>query len=188
MNRFSRSGMLLSVLLAAPLAAAVVSGPPAGEKVAPLKVFAATGPQKDKEVDYVAERKDKLTVYVILHEWDRPIARFLKTLDTALRDDQPAVEVVAVWLTDKKDEMKTYLPRVQQSLQLQGTSLTYFVGDKSGPNDWNLSPNARVTVVVAKGQKAAASFGYDAINETDVRQVRQAVKKAAEQTGAADQT
>ena len=39
-----------------------------------LKVFDATGPLKDKEVDYAAERKGKPTVYVFIQadKWDRP--------------------------------------------------------------------------------------------------------------------
>jgi hypothetical protein len=171
-----RTTTLAALLLALP-AWALPSGPAAGEKIAPLKVYAATGPQKEKELDYAAERKEQPTVYVLIRDWDRPVARFLKTLDGAVKEDSARTEVVAVWLTDQQEQTKTYLPLAQQSLKMEVTSLSVFLGDKGGPDGWNVNPDARVTVVVADKGKAAASFGYNSINETDVREVRQAVKK-----------
>src|SRR5438067_12963216 len=86
----------LLFLVTAPLRADETSGPPVGDKVPPLKVFAVTGEPKDKEVDYRELRKDKPTLYVLVHEWDRPVARFLRTLDRASKDDAPVAYLVAV--------------------------------------------------------------------------------------------
>ena len=63
-----RSSLLLAGLFLAFAAAGqdVDSGPESGKKVPALKVFDATGPKQDKEVDYAAERKDKATVYVFV--------------------------------------------------------------------------------------------------------------------------
>src|SRR5438874_10222916 len=79
----------------------VVSGPEKGKAVPALKVFDVTGPNKGKELDYKAERKDRPTVYVFVRadKWDRPMARFLRGLDEAVRKEKD-VHVVAVWLTD----------------------------------------------------------------------------------------
>jgi hypothetical protein len=65
----------------------VSSGPDQGEKVPALKVFDATGPHKDKEVDYAAERKDKPTIFLFIQaeKWDRPMARFVRKLDDTLQ-------------------------------------------------------------------------------------------------------
>ena len=49
----------------------LVSGPEPGKALPELKVLDVTGPQKDKELNYVAERKDKPTVYLFLREFDR---------------------------------------------------------------------------------------------------------------------
>jgi hypothetical protein len=156
----------------------VQSGPAVGDKVAALKVFDATGTHKDKEVDYAAERKDKPTVYLFVNEWNRPTARFLRTLDEALREDADKTYAVAVWLSDNVDRTKEYLPRAQQSLQLQQTALTVFPGEKRGPDGWGLNDMAHLTVVVAdKHNKVAATFALVSVNETDVRKVRMAVKK-----------
>ena len=80
----------------------VDSGPESGKKVPALKVFDATGPKQDKEVDYAAERKDKATVYVFVQadKWDRPMARFMRKLDETLLKESEEVYIVAVWRTD----------------------------------------------------------------------------------------
>src|SRR6266704_2953967 len=76
----------------------VSSGPDQGKKVPLLKVFDATGPNKDKEVDYAAERKEQPTIYVLIQsdKWDRPMARFLRELDQGLKKEPEGSLVVAV--------------------------------------------------------------------------------------------
>src|SRR4029077_2960581 len=129
----------------------VDSGPEHGKKVPALKVFDATGNSQDKEVDYVAERKDKPTVYVFVQadKWDRPMARFLRKLDEIVLKESQEAYVVAVWLTDDVDKTKAYLPRAQQSLKLQNTALTCFTGEKEGPKDWGINADAHLSAVVA---------------------------------------
>lgn len=161
----------------------VPSGPMVGKKLAALRVFAATGPQEGKELDYVADRGERLTVYVFIREWDRPVARFLKGLDSAVREESAQGLVVATWLTDDVEKTKGYLPFAQQSLKFQSTPLTVFPGDRNGPNDWDLSPNARVTVVVARGATSRARYGFGSVNETNVPMVRAAIQKALKELG-----
>jgi hypothetical protein len=158
----------------------VVSGPDRGKKVPPLKVFDATGPNQGKELDFAAERKDRPTVYVFVQadKWDRPMARFLRKLDEAVRKESKDAPVVAVWLTDSPSKTKEYLPVAQQSLQLQATALTYFPGEKAGPGSWGINADAHLTVAVANKQQVTATFGYRSVNETDVARVRDALKKA----------
>jgi hypothetical protein len=155
----------------------VTSGPEKGKKVPALKVFDATGPNKEKEVDYAAERKDRPTVYVFIRadKWDRPTSRFLRKLDEAVQKVEGA-SVVAVWLTDNPDKTKEYLPVAQRSLQLQATALTCYTGDKAGPDKWGINADAHLTAVVATKGKVGATFGFRSLNETDVPAVQDAVK------------
>lgn len=157
----------------------LVSGPEPGKALPELKVSDVTGPQKDKELDYVAERKDKPTVYLFLREFDRPIARFMKMLDTAIVEDGGERMSVAVWIHGELEKNKAYLPRVQMSLKLEKTAMTTFRGDPTVPG-WELHGDARVTVLVAAKGKVTARFGYVSVNDTLVREVRQALTKAAE--------
>jgi len=176
----SRPWLSVAALLAVCSAAhaQTVSGPEPGKKLAPLRVFAATGPNEAKELDYVAARGDKATVYVLVREFDRPAARFLKALDGAVREESAQAEVVAAWLTDDRDAMKTHLPRIQQSIKLESTSLAVSLSDKAGPDNWDVNPEARLTVVVARGGTVKARFGFVSLNETNVPPVREALKNA----------
>jgi hypothetical protein len=159
----------------------VASGPEQGKQVPALKVFAATGPHQDKEVDYAAQRKGKPTIYVFIQadKWDRPMARFLRKLDDAMPKKGEDYPLVAVWLTDNPDKTKEYLPVAQQSLQLQKTALSCFPGKKAGPKGWNINGDAHLTAVVVTTEgKVAATFGYRSINERDAPAVQNAYQKA----------
>jgi hypothetical protein len=161
--------------LAAALARAEVeSGPKEAEKVAPLKVYAVTGEPKDKEVDYAELRKDKPTVYVFVSakDFDRPMFRFLKKLDEDVSDDGL---VAAVWLTDNTQQTKEYLPKIAQ--YFKRAPLAVFSGT-AGPKDWAINPDAHLTAVVSHKGKVVKSFGYLSVNETDVPNVVEALKKA----------
>ena len=62
------------------------------------------------------------------------------------------------------------------------TALTCFTGNaKDGPKDWNVNGDAHITAVLANKQKVATTFGYNTINETDVKAVVAALKKALEE-------
>src|SRR5437667_4892304 len=172
MNRLRCFVTLACVLLVAPAQAQdISSGPTKGDKAPPLMVFDATGMHKDKDVDYAADRKDKPTVYVFIQadKFSRPMNRFLKVLDGKVKEDLGEdAYIVAVWLTDKPDTTKEFLPRVQQSVQYENTALTCFTGEKTGPKDWNINADAHLTAVVANKGKVVTNFGYNSINETDV--------------------
>lgn len=152
------------------------SGPEPGKSVPPLKVFDATGPERDKEVDYAKQRKDKPTLYAFVNaaKWDRPTARLMKKLDGAA--DKAGAYVVAVWLTEKVEEAKNYLPVAQQSLQFEHTALTCFPGDRFGPDGWNVNGEAGLTVVVADRGKVVASFGFRAASEAEAPKILKALE------------
>jgi hypothetical protein len=156
------------------------SGPKAGEKVAALKVFVAVGEPEGKEADLAAERKDGPTIYIFVQadKFTRPMNRFMKILDGEVGKLDDNARMVAVWLTDDADKSKTFLPRVQMSVKYEKTALTVFPGDKSGPQNWGINPDAHITAVVAHQGKVVASFGYLSVNDTDVPKVRDALKKA----------
>jgi hypothetical protein len=169
-------------LLLAPSSPAqdVATGPEKGTKVPALKVFDATGLHKDEEADYAADRAGKPTVYLFIDagKFDRPMNRFMKTLDGIVARDFEGANVVAVWLTSDVDKTKALLPRVQQSVQYEATALTLFPGAKGGPQGWAVNADAHLTAVVANKGKVTATFGYRSINETDVPRVKEALEKA----------
>lgn len=155
----------------------VASGPGEGNKLEPLKVAVVAGEYADKELDFVAERKDKPTVFVVVvaDKFSRPIARFIKVLDDKLKAERTDVDIVAVWLTDDVAKSKDYLPKAFMSLKTERTAWSVFPGEKTGPNNWGINPDADITVVVSDGTNAKFSKGYRSINETEVPKVFEAL-------------
>ena len=153
------------------------SGPGEGNAVEKFKVAVVAGESSGKELDFVTERKDKPTifVFVLADRFSRPMARFIKVLDDKLKADRTDVDIVAVWLTDDAAKSKDYLPKAFGSLKTERTAWSVFPGEKTGPNNWGINPDADITVVVSDGAKAKFSKGYLSINETEVPKVFEAL-------------
>lgn len=177
----------IAVVLSQAARADIESGPKAGEKVAALKVYGVVGVVEGKEADLAAERKEQPTIYLFVQAEEggipvggRPAARFMKVLDTEIAKSVDQAAIVAVWLGDKAfDKHKEYLPRINMSLKFENTSLAAFDGEKNGPKDWAINPDAHLTVVVVNNGKVVKSFALTSVNETDVKPVLEQLKKAA---------
>ena len=169
------------MLLAAVARADVESGPTTGEKAPALKVYAVTGNIDEGEVDYIAERKDKPTVYLLVDrsKFSRPIARLMKTLDEKLSGEVNDSYIVGVWLTDDVEKTKSYLPQAQQSLSFSNTGLTLFSG-LGGPTGWGVNSSADLTVVVVNQGKVVSHYGFVSVNETLARRVIADLKKSVD--------
>jgi hypothetical protein len=180
MNRYLTIPLLLcgSIVLPDVLRAQTNSGPSASSKVEALKALAVTGNDAGQEIDFSAQRNGKPTVFLFVQadKWDRPVARFLKTLDQELNKDRSDVPIVAVWLTDDVEKTKEYLPKAEQSLKLSQTSLAVYLGDKNGPPGWSINAGAHLTAVVADEGRVIASFGFRSVNETNVPEVMEKLK------------
>ncbi len=176
------------LILTPAVRADVESGPKAGEKIPALKAFGVVGSVEGKEADFAAERKELPTIYIFVKAEEagipvggRPAARFMKTLDGEITKTAEKATIVAVWLGDKAfDKHKEYLPRFNMSMKLEHTALAAFDGEKSGPKDWGVNPDAHLTVVVAHKGKVVKSFAFVSVNETDVKPVLEELKKATE--------
>jgi hypothetical protein len=177
MNQLPMKTLLPAVSLvlfaASTVCAQLNSGPTDGSPVPALRIAVLTGNNADEELDIAKQRGPMPTIYIFIQadKWDRPVARFLRTLDDELRKDRTDVAIIATWLTDDVQATKDYLPNAQQSLQLAQTSLALFPGDKNGPPGWGIHPGAHLTAVIAADSRVVASFGYRSLNETNVPEV-----------------
>ncbi len=173
MKRWPVLGLAMVILLPGVVRGQVESGPAAGSSAKACKVVALTKDDADKELDFAAQRGDKPTIFVFVQadKWDRPVARFLRTLDQDLAKVREDVHIVAVWLTDDVTLSKTYVPKAREALKLSQTTFTVFPGDKSGPEGWAINGDAHLTAVVVEKGKVTASFGYRSVNEKDAPQV-----------------
>lgn len=153
----------------------VTSGPKVGDKLEGFKADGVVGSVEGKEVDYLAERKGEWTVFLFVSQanFGRPTYRFMKSLDAELPENSAGV---AIWLNDNKQDAKDYLTRAAKSLNFGKISCGAF-GDAAGPKGWGINTDAHLTVVVAHEGKATAVFAYKVVNETDAKQVVEAIKK-----------
>ncbi len=175
MLRLASSLLLISTTLAL---AAIESGPAVDSALPELKADAVTGDDAGKKITFTTTRKAKPTVYVFIRsdKFDRPIARYLKVLDKALAELGKDTHIVAVWITDDADKTREYLPKVQQSMKFEATTLALYAEDKLGPNAWALNDRAHVTTIVTDGVKVKARFAEQSLNETNVPEVTAALK------------
>lgn len=160
----------------------VESGPAADSAVKELKVLAVTGDSAGKQVNAAELRGEKPTLYLFIpaDKWGRPTARLMRKLDESIKETAEGGAIVAVWLTNDVDATKDYLPKAQQSLKLEQTSLSVDETNPTGPGDWGINTDADVTVVVARGGKVVKSFGYSSPNETLAEEVLKTLKGTAE--------
>jgi hypothetical protein len=176
----SAAVLALAAFLVPASAQDVDSGPKAGEKIGALKAFGLVGTVEGKEADFAAERKDEPTVYLFVQteHFSRPMAQFIKGLDSKVKEANEKATVVAVWVGDKAafEKNKDYLPKVQMSIKLENTAIAAHDGEKSGPNGWGINADAHLTVVFADKGKVAKTFAFVSVNGTDVRPVLAAVK------------
>jgi hypothetical protein len=164
----------------------VESGPKPGEKVPPLKVLSVVGDEENKEIDAARLRAKKPTIYLFIRadRWTRPIAKTMKVIDEAVDKLGGEIKVVAVWLTDDAEKTKAYLPKAQDILKLDATTLALYPDLMTGPEHWGINSDADLTVVVADGQKITARFGYVAPNTTVAPEVLAALKKVVKKPAA----
>jgi hypothetical protein len=170
----------LSTLACISAGTAAGAGPTVGQAVPVLKVQAMKSDGRYEDADAATAAADKPVVYLLVQhsKWDRPIARFLKVLDEKLRDTSATAVGYAVFLSSDAEQVKEYLPRANQSLQFQNTTLSSYTDDGNGPADWNVNGDDSLTVAVAHKGKITATFSYVSTNETDVPAVLEALKKA----------
>jgi len=161
--------------------AQVESGPKPGESPARFDAYVTTGENPDRSVDVLKETSGHPVVIVFVQKalWTRPVARYLKNLDTALENGVEGAEgasAVAVWLTDEPEASKAYQPRAQMSLMLSRTLFSVYEGSPLGPKGWALYDGVPLTAVVLRSGKVLKSVAFDPVDKPDPDEVVKALK------------
>lgn len=178
-----RSNLLLAAVLPLLVAhtALAQAKPEVGAEFKPFKTFGVAGQFNGAEVELAKPvEHPQVYLFVAADKFDRPTARYIKTLDNAILkgiEGVNAIDAYAVWLTDDAQASKDYLPKAHQSLRLGQVSLAVFEGPKQGPDGVGIDPDAHLTVVLVRNGKITASFAYASTNETDVPELIRAIKK-----------
>jgi hypothetical protein len=160
--------VLANLAIVAIVRADVMSGPAVGTEVTELTVYGVTGDVQNEDVDFVAHREGKPTLYCFVPhaKWTRQAARLLKALDGRITEVGDDAAVVVVWLTENPEETKEYVPRAQQSLQFENTSMAVCTDDPLGPIEWAVNLDAEVTAIVTVDGEVKKTFGFVSANDT----------------------
>ena len=154
------------------------SGPIAGEPIVPFDVVAATGEERDTVVDYVTRYDGAPTVYCFIHNVTRASSRAIRALDEAcVAREADGLEALFVMLGADQDETERYGLRLPTILSLT-SDVGISVDGLEGPGAWGLDREMVLSITVAKGDVAVASFPLMSPNETDVPRVMEAVDAA----------
>lgn len=170
--------VLFALLFAAGFAhGQVESGPKAGEKVPALKLTVVVGENEGKEIDLPGERKDAPTAYFLVNaeKFSRPMAKFLREIDSKIGDVDDKAAAIAVWVGGDLDKNKDYLPKAQGSLKFGKLWLGVAPAD---PKDWSVNSDAHLTAVLTAGGKVVKTVGFVTVNDTDVKPLLETWKKA----------
>lgn len=146
----------------------VNSGPAVGTEMQELTVFSVTGDVQNEEVDFVAHREGKPTLYCFVpaDKFTRQSGRLLKALDGRIDEVDADAAIVTVWLTEDAEGSKEYMPVLQQSMQFENTSLAVDTSDPLGPLEWAVNLNADITVIVVQDGQVKKTFGFVSPNDT----------------------
>lgn len=157
------------------------AGPEAGKAVPSLMAMQIVGDQQGKSLEWSKVSKNQPTIFIFVRsdKWDRPVARSLKQIDTAvndLRKEEPKVQMCIIWISKDAENAKEYLPKAQQSIKLQASSWNHFNGEIYDVSGWQLSGDSALNIVVAKEGKVTWGKGYTNPHDSIARKVTQAIQ------------
>ena len=149
-----------------------------GANLPPLKVHVIKE-DSSEEKDLTKDRPERKTVYLFLpgDRFDRPAARFLRSLDQDLVKKKEFTDIVVVWQAKELEPAQKRLPLIQKSLQLGQTTWSAFVAENPNPEGWAINPDDIATLVIADGAKVMFSKGYKVLNEKDLEPVLKVLGK-----------
>jgi hypothetical protein len=153
----------------------VFSGPQPGEKLSPFKVVGVFDALAGKEVDFVAEAKEKPTLLIFVHSVTRPSAAVTRALSCwAESRAKDGLQHYIVWLAPDRNEAEQFLNRARKSLGVK-SPLGIALDGAEGPGAYGLNRKVILTILVAKEGKVTANFAWVQPSVTETPQVAAAV-------------
>lgn len=180
-----RTFLVFAILGAAAAAGAVVpqqvqSGLVEGDEVPPFKVVVATGPDADKDLEYLSSKefKDKPVLLVYVHRMTRPGFRLLRVLDRYgqhRKDD--GLKVMIVRLTDDVEKAVSHSKLMESDYGFK-CRWTVSLDGPAGPPNHGLTDRAELTILLLdKEHKVVHNTARGDPQQRDFEPVRKAIDK-----------
>ncbi len=140
--------------------------PQVGEFVGAFQVVKAAGAPDDGVKDgdqlcYRCKLGNRPAVMVFARNSDASLVKFVNQLDAvvAKNEDKKMASFVSL-LGDKPDDLKSEAKDLAAKSKADHVAVVVPVDSKNGPEDYNISPQADITVLVYRGGKVAANHAY----------------------------
>jgi hypothetical protein len=172
--------MLGTVAGAAVAPQQVQSGLVEGDEVPPFKVAVATGPDADKELEYLSSKtfKDKPVLLIYVHRVTRPGFRLLRVLDKYgqhRKDD--GLQVMIVRLTDDVEQAVRHSKLMESNYGFKSL-WTVSLDGPDGPPNHGLTDRAELTILLLdKEHKVVHNTARGDPQQRDFEPVRKGIDK-----------
>ena len=144
----------------------VKSGPQVGEKVpGPFEPLNINGDNAGKKFCQFCINGQHPVAMVFVRENSEPVKKLIKELDTAtVKNGDAKMGSFFVFLSDDEG-MEKSLKGIAEKCDLKKTVLT--LDNKTGPENYNIAPEADVTVVLYTGRVVKANYTFKKGQMTD---------------------
>lgn len=160
----------------------VKSGLPVGQSVPAFNVTDCTGPNEGKTLCYRCQYGNRPVVAVFTRRLSDDLSGLVKELDSAVGSHKDKdLKSFVVFMTDEPDAANSKLKAMASSGKIsKNVPLTVFQTSE-GPDGYQISPDADVTVLVWNKSKVAANEAFgkgQKVSADDVKRVVASVQKA----------
>lgn len=176
-------GMVVAVaMLAAPAisqAAELKSGIQKGKHINAFDVVKCAGSEDDgvkigSELCYRCKYGSRPMVMVFARTSDEKLASFVKELDKAVKEhSDDELKAFVNLIGDNRDSLETDAKEFGKKNEVENVPIVVPVEYENGPEDYGISPDADVTVMLAVDGKVSANFALakDKLDDEAIKEI-----------------
>jgi hypothetical protein len=184
MKRTFAFGLAIAMVAGVALAAELKSGLEPGSPIGPFDVVKCAGPDDSVKVGdelcYRCKYGSRPMVMVFSRTPDDKLATLAKKLDAAIgADSSKKLAAFVNLLGADREVLESKAKEFSTKAKVANVPLVVPVESENGPADYGISPDADVTIIVAKGSKVTANhaFAKGGLNEAGIKAVLADVEK-----------
>jgi hypothetical protein len=173
LNRVLGLTALVTVAVVAGVAsvAGLKSGPQVGEQVVPFHPLNCTGDHAGEKYCLICQNGENPVAMIFARQITPELTRLLKRIDQATgKNQKQSMGSFAVLLSDS-DDLDKELKELARKEKIQRCVLA--IDDPKGPEDYNIAPEAEVTVVLYREHtvKANRAFKKGDLNDKSIEAI-----------------
>ncbi|MFO0912379.1 MAG: hypothetical protein U0795_05455 [Pirellulales bacterium] len=167
------SVVLLFSFAFAAVAAELQSGLKVGDEVGAFEVTDVTGPNKGKSLCYRCSYGSRPVVGLFTRQVDEKLAKLVKELDGVVAENSgKKMAGFVIVMAEDAAKLTPQLEELAKKHDIKNIPLTIYNG-KNGPEDYKLSPDANLTVLMwNKGEvKSNTALDKDGLNDKAIESI-----------------